>query len=272
MAVSHIGVHRRSLIAVSLALSLMWVGALAPAAQTLDEVQQRTGKYVGTFLAGLANLVAQEDFTFRKEAPVKSEFLLVRYPGTTSDLITFRDVMFVNGEAQPNRDENLVRLFQSSFDLASARARLIMAQGSAHVPTALNPLFAIAFLQDHYRSRFRVELKGAGIGWPRSVRTLTFVETEKPTILRAGLLRELNVPTRGTVWVDVETGRVLQTELQIRDPKAITKLTTRFGEDARLGMMVPTEMRTENPDGRAVYSNYRRFNINVNEALQVPKP
>jgi hypothetical protein len=253
------------------ALGVVWLGSSAPAAQKLDDVQARTAAYVQSFFSQLANLVGEEDFTFKKEPPVKSDFLLVRYPGSVSDLIAFRDVVSVKGEPLPGREENLFRLFQTDFDLAEARAGQIMATGGAHVPTTLNPLFAIAFLQEQYRSQFRLELKGAGSPWPRTARALVFVETGKPTLLRAGAMRETNVPTRGTAWVDVDTGRVLQTELQIRTPKSITKLTTRFGEDPRLGVTVPLEMKTENPEGRAVYSNYRRFAINVNEALQVPQ-
>jgi hypothetical protein len=98
----------------------------------------------------------------------------------------------------------------------------------------------------------------------------TFVETVKPTMLQSGPFANQNVPTRGTAWIESATGRVLQTELEVRDGRKITKLVTTFATDKRLRVMVPIEMRTENPDATARYTNFRRFEVKTEERLQTP--
>jgi hypothetical protein len=104
--------------------------------------------------------------------------------------------------------------------------------------------------------------------WPRHTKTLTFTETGKPTLMRAGIMRELDVPTRGTAWVDEDTGRILQTELQIRHPDGVTSIKTTFASDPRLNVMVPATMQTQRPEGRATYGNFRRFIVQIDEAVK----
>jgi hypothetical protein len=44
-------------------------------------------------------------------------------------------------------------------------------------------------------------------------------------------------------------------------------MVTRFRVDDRLQVTVPVEMRTENPDGAAKYSNFRRFGVETDAAI-----
>lgn len=232
-----------------------------------SELQQRTATYVSEFVAAIANVVGQEDFT-GKDKKVTSDLLLVSYPGSSIDLLLFRDVVSVNGATLPNRQQHLLDLFQANFDSAVGRANQISSDSSQYVPPVLNPLYGIAFLQPRYQSHFKMDERSADPQWPRHTKVLTFTETTKPTLLRAGLMREIDVPTRGTAWVEETTGRVLQTELQIRHPDGVTTIKTTFSMDARLQLMVPATMQAQKPEGRATYSNFRRFIIQVNEAIQ----
>lgn len=253
------------------AMVLAGVGALH--AQPAADLPKLAADYVRAFVGQLSNVVAQEDFEFRRPKPVqiRSDLLLVQYPGSQRDLLTFRDVSSVNGTAQPNREERLTDLFVRSFDDAKQRAAEIAADGAWYVPVVLNPLFAIAFLQADYQHRFKFSEKDAGRDWPKGVRALTFVETVRPTLLQSRSKSQPNVFTRGTAWIEVQTGRILQTELEVRDGNIFTKLVTKFGMDERLKVMVPIEMRTDNPDGIAKYSNFRRFDVKTDEELQLQK-
>jgi hypothetical protein len=233
-------------------------------------LQRLTASYVQAFIRSLSNVVGQEDFEFRKGLKVRSEFLLVRYPGTERDLLPFRDVLAVDGTPLPNRREHLIEMFQADFVSALGRAGQISSDSAAYVPVVLNPLYAVSFLQAQYQPRFKFDEGSAGREWPPRTKLLKFVETAKPTLLRAGVFRENDVPTRGTAWVEEGSGRILQTELQIRDDQTVTTVRTRFDVDARLFLMVPVEMQTQKPDGRAIYSKFRRFNVLTEEVLSEP--
>src|SRR5262245_57919757 len=240
-------------------------------AQKAADLQTRAANYVRAFVEQLSNVVAQEDFEFRKPAhTVRSELLLVHYPGSRRLFLTFRDVAMVNGQPRPGRKDRLSDLFEAGFEDANERALQIAADSDPHVPALLNPLYAIGLLQTSYQSRFRFEEKDAGKDWPRTVKGLTFVETARPTLLQSGPFANQNVPTRGTAWIESATGRVLQTELEVRDGRSVTTLVTRFAPDKRLGVMVPVEMRTEKPDATARYTNFRRFEVKTEERLESP--
>ena len=235
------------------------------------ELKQRTAAYIVGVVNGLANLVAQEEFELSKpDRRVTSDLLLVRYPGSQRDLIPYRDVALVNGKPVEGRDERLVDLFLKPTDLLREQARRIMLSADAHVPTMFNPMFVLGFLQSGYQSRFEITVGDAGPDWPREVKAVTFVEIGRPTLLRAGAFGDIDAPTRGMAWIEEGTGRVLQTELEIGRGRSAPKMVTKFMLDDRLQVTVPVEMRTENPDGLATYSNFRRFAVDTDTVIPVP--
>jgi hypothetical protein len=228
------------------------------------ELPARTAAYVRGFVQGLANVVGQEDFDLRK--PVRSDFLLVRYPGSDQDLLAYRDVYQVDGAALPGREGRLADLFIKPFDDIRDRARQIVSDGEEHVPALLNPLYALSFLQGHYQSRFRITVADAKAPWPDGVKVVTFVEAVRPTLLRWGSFGDFDLPSRGKAWIEEATGRVFQTELEIGTGRDRPIVSTTFKLDERLQVMVPAEMRTKNPSGVAVYSNFRRFDVSTSES------
>jgi len=127
-------------------------------------------------------------------------------------------------------------------------------------------------MQSDFQSRFNLTVSDAGSDWPREVKAVSFVEVGRPTLLRTGPFGDLDAPTQGTAWIEEGTGRILQTELQIGRGKNAPSMITKFKLDDRLQVMVPIEMRTKNPDGVAIYSNFRRFEVATNSAVQPPSP
>ena len=236
------------------------------------ELGARTGTYIAGVVNGLANVVAQEDFELSKpDRKVRSDLLLVRYPGTRRDLIPYRDVAELNGAAIAGRQERLLDLFVKPTDTLRDQARRIMLNAEAYVPTVFNPVFVLGFLQSDFQVRFDLTVNDAGREWPREVKEVTFVEVGRPTLLRLGAFGDIDAPTRGKAWIEEGTGRILQTELEVGRGRSIPKMVTRFMLDNRLQVMVPVEMRTENPEGRATYSNFRRFEVATDSAVQ-PTP
>ena len=61
---------------------------------------------------------------------------------------------------------------------------------------------------------------------------------------------------------------MLQTELQVGTGRSAQSMLTKFTLDERLQVTVPVEMRTQNPDGVATYSNFRRFGVETDTQIQ----
>jgi hypothetical protein len=255
------------LLALTLVTFVVCAGRGAHA-QAPPELTRRIGDYVGRFIAGFSNVVAQEEFEFRRpRKSVRSEFLLVNYPGVEDELLTFRDVTHVDGKPLDGRQERLAGLFLEPTFETIRRAQDINLNAGEHVPPVLNPLMAVCFFQTRYLPRFRLTVNKAGREWPEGVVAVGFLETVKPTLLRTGKVSDPDAPTRGTIWVDEQTGRVLETELQVRNEGRVVTMRTRFHRDDRLQVMVPGEMQTKSPDALAVYSNFRRFTVRTDETL-----
>jgi VWFA-related protein len=235
------------------------------------ELRYRTGSYVAGVVNGLANVVALEEFELSKpNRRVTSDLLLVRYPGSQRDLISYRDALKVNGAPIAGREERLLDLFVKPTDRLREQARRIMLGSEAYVPSMFNPIFVLGFLQTDFQSRFDLTVNDAGPEWRREVKAVTFVEVGRPTLLRTGAFGDIDAPTRGTAWIEEGTGRVLQTELQIGRGGSLPTMVTKFRLDERLQVMMPVEMRTENPDGHATYGNFRRFEVATNSDVQTP--
>ena len=100
---------------------------------------------------------------------------------------------------------------------------------------------------------------------------MTFVEVGRPTMLRQGIFGDIDVPTRGTAWIEETTGRILQTELEVGRGRSAPAMVTRFGLDDRLQVTVPVEMRTRNPEGIATYTNFRRFGVETDSNVPLPQ-
>ena len=235
------------------------------------ELRYRTGSYIAGVVNGLANVVAQEEFELsRPNRRVTSDLLLVRYPGSQRDLILHRDAMRLNGAPIAGREERLLDLFAKPSDRLREQARRIMLGADAYVPSMFNPIFVLGFLQTDFQSRFELTVNDAGPGWPREVKAVTFVEVGRPTMLRLGEFDGIDVPSRGTAWIEEGTGRILQTELQIGRGKSLPTIVTKFKLDEHLQVTVPVEMRTQNPDGIATYTNFRRFGVETDTKIPTP--
>jgi hypothetical protein len=201
---------------------------------------------------------------------VTSDLLLVQYPGSKRDVIFYRDALQLNGKPIPGREQRLIDLFITPPGGLRERAEKIVADADAHVPSVFNPMLVLAFLQSAFQPQFELTVNDAGSEWPREVKAITFVEVRRPTVLRGGPLRNVDVPTRGTAWIEEGTGRVLQTELIVGTGRSAQSMLTKFTLDERLQVTVPMEMRTQNPDGVAIYSNFRRFRVEADAKIQKP--
>lgn len=270
---------RRAALGVTAILALA-AGPAGAQENRIDALMAKTAAYVAQFVNQFSNVVAEETLVQettipRRKRTMRSDFLLVRYPGDT-EWQTFRDVAEVDGKPVRDKEERLTRLFLEPASSAVRRARELQEAGSRYnlldIGTLNNPLTVIGFLQDMYRERFRFNLAGLDKKLGPTVRQVQFQEWKIPTLIRGN--GNLDILTRGLVWVEEDSGRVVKTELRIGGRSAPISVITEYAFDEELGINVPVAMRDWYPDGTgeirgvATYGRFRRFQVTTTEDVK----
>ncbi len=258
---------------------------------TVDDVIARASSYVESFVVELSAVVMEEDYrqTFFQpgsRSPARthlvSEFLLVRIQ-SADRWVGFRDVFRANGSQVRDREDRLAALFLAGASTgALAQARRISRESSRYnlgsTERTFNiPTFALFYLHPDNLARFRFTKDGEGCGDDDTAWDVAFEEVQRPTLTRG--YQGIDLPSRGRFCLDPMTGRVIETELDLRHPavgsdRAATDATARvrFAHEASLDLWVPVEMREryrEHGGGSATstarYRNYRQFGVTVSE-------
>jgi len=245
--------------------------------ERLSLVRERVAAYVQRFVDDLTNVVAEERYLqeFRNAADrrrLRSDFLLVKYPGEDRRYLTFRDVLEVDGRPVREQQARITQLFLEPFASAVKRAGEIEAASfrqSLRRGRLVDPLQAIAYLQGAYQSQFEFSVAAADRRAGADVIELSFTQ-----LTPAGLSL---IPLRGKALVVESSGRVLKTELTAGSGSNVRLTTTEFGFSAGLKIDVPVHVRDEMPVsmgdvfiGTADYSNFRRFQVRAEEQIDVP--
>jgi hypothetical protein len=245
-----------------------------------DELLTKTAAYVAQFVDQFSNVVAEETLVQettipRRKRTIRSDFLLVRYPGDTQ-WQAFRDVAEVDSKPVRDKEERLTRLFLEPAASAVRRARELQEAGSRFnlldIGSLNNPLLVVAFLQNTYRERFRFNLAGLDRKLGPTVRQVQFQEFKVPSIIKGN--GNQDILTRGLVWIEEDTGRVVKTELRIGGRSSPISIITEYKFDEELGINVPVTMRDWYPDGTgeirgvATYGKFRRFQVSTSEEVK----
>ena len=192
--------------------------------------------------------------------------------------MTLRDVFEVDGKSvrDATQADRMMKLFTSPVNDAVRRARALAEEGARYnlldIGTLNNPVVAMAFVQPAYRPRFRFNLAGIKKDLGPTVRTVRFNEFRIPSILRGGANQDML--TRGLIWVDENTGRIVKTRLQVGPFRVPPEIVTTFRHEDELGIDVPAEMQDWYPDrngdirGVATYGRFRRFQVKTEETIQ----
>ena len=266
--------RRRRMIAVSV---------LYPSARLLRTRRGADQQDVGLrvqFVDQFSNVVAEETLVQettipRRKRTIKSDYLLVRYPGDTQ-WQSFRDVSEVDGKPVRDQQERLTKLFIEPSKSALRRAADLQSAGARYnlldIGTLNNPLLALAFLQDSYRERFRYNLAGIEKKLGPNVRTVQFQERKAPSLLKGNSNQD--ILSRGLLWIEEDTGRVVKTELRLGPQVSPISIITLYKFDEGLGINVPVEMQDWYPDGQgeirgvATYGRFRRFQVKTDEEVK----
>ena len=290
--------------------SVLVIAAEQPRAKVdLDAVLDRAGWYLEYFVDEFENVVAEEtyvqdssqllvsfspvsggrggavlppspsDLLRARHRNLRSDFLLVKSPETAA-LVPFRDVIEVDGVIVRDREARLAKLFLTAATDAMVQAEHIREEGARYNlgnmrSTLGNPVLALGVLQQTYQPRFRFSLgkddriMGAGVA------VVAYKEVQSPAMIRGEAGRDL--PAHGRLWIDIATGRVLKTELQVEQPAVRAIITTTFQAEETSGIAVPLEMREQYTflNGNRVYTvasygRFRRFDVSANEDIRTP--
>lgn len=189
--------------------------------------------------------------------------------------VAFRDVYEVNGQPVHDRDTRLQKLFVDTPAQALEQVRRIVAESARYNLGALQrninvPTMALTYLRGSNQSRsiFTIAGRKDVDGLPAVV--LDFKEHAKPTIIRAA---DADLPATGRFWIELETGRVLKSEVSIADRRAAAKITVTYGAVPKLTVWVPILMSEEYTGAetifaKATYSKFRQFSVAVGEIIK----
>ena len=275
-AVAHMGRATMAWLSVVLAAGLLPARAEGQSRAPAD-LLQRIAASVQVFVDNFTNVVAEEEYLqqFRIAAPrrrLKSDFLLVVYPGQEKLLLTFRDVLEVDGRPVRDQQERVTKLFLEPFASAVRRASEIQREGSRHSVAngrLMDPLQVMSYLQGAYQSQFTFTLRGMEPSLGKGVR-----EIELEQILESSAKQ---LPLRAKAWVVESSGRVVKTELRAGLAPNVRFTSTTVGVDPNLRVDVPLEMRDAVPSraddefhGSARYRNFRRFEVRAEQEIELP--
>jgi hypothetical protein len=297
-------------LAVLLAAAAALADIAAPAANgrgpSTKEVLERVGGYVVRYETVLSGIVSEEHYVQQADASdrphithreLKSDLLLVNAQGHDgAGFVQFRDVFEVDGDQVRDRSQRLERLFVNPTTASRTLAAEIMHESARYnigsVERNVNvPVLALSFMHPRYQPRFKftMDAESAGVpsGMPKAgtfslsveVRVLTFRETGDDPPLVDSRDPKGRARTRGRIWVEPETGRILMTEIEIDTPTVESVTQVSYQSEPLLGFLVPVEMRETylmpkrnyRMTGTATYGNFRQFTVKTEESVASPK-
>lgn len=280
--------YTRVTVLLTALLALVWpagepLRAQSTDAALADRVRAYAAKYVATMQSVVAHEQYEQSLTARRATPrsstLRSDVLSLRVPGTR-EAIWFRDVYEVDGRKVRDREERLLRLLHSNAPGRLDDLRRIAAEGArfnlGSVPRTTNvPDLVFAYLAAGAAQVTMSAPKDATIRGERVV-VLRFEEVATPTIVRGTAGRDL--PARGRVWVEPDSGVLVRGEVTLGDSYSTSTTTVDFVPHPRVAVRVPSRMEetfrtaTEFGVGTATYTDVRVFGVSATEQIRKPPP
>jgi hypothetical protein len=200
--------------------------------------------------------------------------------------VEFRDTTSVDGKPVADRQKRITDIFAHPSADALEQARRVVKEGARfnievlgmQIDRTINlPMAALMFLRTENQGRSTFTRDRSDFFGGRAI-AVRFKETAKPRLI--GTVDD--APAHGAFWLVPETGRVVRTELALetqRGSAAVTaSIVVEYGLVPSLDLWLPKTMDesyqvTSGParqvvggiTGHAVYDNFRKFNVAVEE-------
>jgi hypothetical protein len=242
---------------------------LSSVAAYLEDYEQRAGAVV-SLETYTQNAQRGSD---RRIRHLKSDMLVLSVG--TYGWLGFRDVFEVDGRPVRDHEERLYKLFLKPSADSLEQARKILDESArfnvGQVTRNINiPTMALTFFKRNYQPRSRFADKGVETVDGVRTRVIEFSEQASPRVIST----PDGSAARGRVWIDPEQGRVVRTELMLAGAVTLLITVTYAPQDRLDGLWVPVSMREsyrrggELTEGRATYSNFRKFNVDVSTIIK----
>jgi len=120
-------------------------------------------------------------------------------------------------------------------------------------------------LADLHRDRFQFKTGDERRIEGLRARALDYSEMSGPTLVRGAGGNDL--PASGTIWIEPDTGTVLESVLRTDDGALNSEITVTYRLEKTLELWVPDKMEEvyksagEHAEGEATYANFRRFKV-----------
>ncbi len=209
----------------------------------------------------------------RSSRQLKSDMLVLSIGA--AGWLGFRDVFEVDGRPVRDHEERLFQLFLKPSPDSLVQARKILDESSrfniGQVTRNINiPTMALTFLRRDYQSRSRFSDEGLETVDGIATRVIEFTERATPRVITTAD----GTPAGGRFWIDPTNGRVVRTQLMLSGLVYLAINVTYTPQPKLENLWLPVSMREtyrkpgELTEGRATYSNFRRFNVDVNTIIK----
>src|SRR5215831_9705113 len=272
-------------------------GSVARQSEVSTEmILARASDYVTKYEADLGNLIGTEEYvqssvwmdastpprvSRRMQRRTSSDFLIIQ---VGNEWAALRKVNRVDGikviETAPAFDQAFDNSPEANAKLLDNFKRESTEYNLGDVRREMNlPTFALHVLRKNEITRFAFDR--AGTAKIDGVQTwkIRFRETAGPTLVVGDKGQTLN--SRGMLWIEPATGRVLQTEFEVDNPYASPRvgadIVVTYGAGKNVNILVPVSMNERYESGynnvecRADYSNFRPFEVDVKFEIAEPK-
>lgn len=268
-------------------LSVSTVLLATPQDAPLETLLDRLATYIEGYERDLSAVVSEEHYTqeisgrsvlWPSSRILRSEFLLTRTAASegATEWIAFRDVFEVDGKPVQDRSDRLMKLFVTPTGDTLDQINRIIQESAKHnlgwVTRTVNvPTMVLIFGKRGEQARSQFRRGGTTKLGDVQAREVRFTERGMPRVIRT----TDNSAAQGTFWIDEQTGRILKTELKISTGSTSAVIGVSYGHEARLDMWLPVLMseRYSTPrqpiiTGRAMYSNFRKFDVTVGTIIK----
>ena len=264
---------------------------------SLNVVLERATQYVTQYEADLGNLIGSEEYSQnvtlldnstpprvakRMQRRTSSDFLIIQ---VGPEWAALRKVNRVDGLKVKDTEPAFEDAFDNSPEANGKRLQDMRNESTAYnlgdIRRDINlPTFALKVLRKSEVSRFSFERGGTSKIDGIQTWTVRFREQTGRSLVVGG--KGENLYSKGTVWIEPETGRVLQTEFEVENPYGVTRVRGRsvvtYSAGKKVPILVPNIMVEHyestyiNIEGKADYSNFRPFEVDVKFEIGAPQP
>ena len=248
-----------------LAIAIVCTASLAAVAQkpAVPDLLKAVGDYLLQYTEKLATIAAEEEYTQRQPEATQasrrlnSDIVLIGHKG--GSISAFRDAFAIDGNPIRQRDDRLLKLFDSAIVAAAHAQATALTDEAARYYMSPNlrmldlPTLALDYFRplNHDAAEFSVD----------GVRNQNGVQVATLRFKTQGSSDAVATPegatTEGRAWVEVATGTIRQTELIVHGKNFNFSATTKYSLDPGLGIWVPTELvqRSEVTSAAGGFSN-----------------